>query len=311
MVGLAGVLLVAPTEAAPTFQAGCSVNLLANPGFEGGFRQTSLSSFAADGWEPWYVDDGTGDSYFAEPEYKAADGRLFPNRVHSGFFAQQFFNSYRTHTAGFWQRVPVPPGSRVRFSMWVHVWSSSQNDPNVSTENGKYRLWVGIDPTGAISPRQNLHPDWESILANVVWAGPIEQYDAWGWIDVTAVAQADAVTVFTRGSPEWPVTNNNSYWDDGCLEVLAPPTPTPTRTLRPTPTLTSTPTLSPTATPTATPTPTATSIPSPLPRPSPTPSPPTLFAPERNVVVGGGIALLFAVALLFGYVVGHRIRSKG
>ncbi|MFQ5946530.1 MAG: hypothetical protein ACE5NC_09840 [Anaerolineae bacterium] len=317
------VLGATPSMAAPHTQAACASNLLANPGFEGGFYSIPPSSFVANGWTPWYVDDGSPDGFFFGPEYKGANGALFPNRVHSGGEAQQYFNSFATHLAGIWQRVAVPAGSQVRFSAWVHAWSSNLNDPNVSAENGKYRLWVGVDPTGGTPPRHNLHPDWQAILANVVWAGPIEQYDTWGWIQVTASAQADGVTVFTRGHPEWPVVNNNSYWDDACLELLATPTPTATNTPLPTatptatppptstPTPTDTPTPAPTATPTdtATPTNTATSTSTPTSTPSPTPTPTHTPAPLFGILsvdeipaavvgVSGVWLLVFAGALL-------------
>jgi len=165
------------------------------------------------------------------------------------------FTLYSTHTAGLYQRVAVPEGTELEFSIWVVVWSSSQDNPHYSTLPGKYWLSVGIDPYGGEDPYSD----------QIIWSDRIERYDEHVWLSVTAVAQADHVTVFTKAAPEWCVKHNDSYWDDARLitplpfKVFLPlvfknPTPTPTATS--TVTLTPTETTTPTATPTATSTPT-------------------------------------------------------
>jgi hypothetical protein len=95
---------------------------------------------------------------------------------------------------------------------------------------------------------------------------------------ISTIAQADWVTVYTKGQPEYRTKHNDSFWDMACLiaEEPGPPTPFPTRTFTPTPppTATLTPTLTPTPFPTATlppmPTPTSTLTPTPSLLPSPT-----------------------------------------
>jgi hypothetical protein len=273
-----------------------SYNLLVNPGFEDGYSarldpyepwkgpQGELT--IANGWELWYDNrDQCREGlccYNFRPEYKPEDGYVFtdPQRVRSGRYAQKMFTLYSTHTAGLYQRVAVPEGSEVEFSIWVVVWSSSQSDPHHSTLPGKYWLSVGIDPYGGVNPYSD----------RIIWSERIEHYDEHVQLSVTAVAQADHVTVFTKAAPEWCVKHNDSYWDDARL-IIPLLTPTPTATFTTTPTATPTPTLTPTAPPIPTPvkvflpltfknygtpiptaTPTATSTETPTPTSTPTPT---------------------------------------
>ncbi len=255
-------------------QADGSYNLLTNPGFEDGYSER-LDPYAlwegpkgeltiANGWELWYDNrDQCREGlccYNFRPEYKPEDGYVFtdPQRVRSGRYAQKMFTLFSTHTAGLYQRVAVPEGSQVKFSIWVVVWSSSVSDPHHSTLPGKYWLSVGIDPYGGTDPFSD----------QIVWSGGVEHYDEHVWLSVAAVAQADHVTVFTKAAPEWCVKHNDSYWDDARLviplpfEVFLPlvlknygtpvPTWTPTATSTPTPTETQTLTATPTVTPTPT-----------------------------------------------------------
>jgi len=247
----------------------------------------------ADGWELWYDNVPGQGGYNHRPEYKPEDAYLYGRRrVRSGRFAQKFFTTYATHTAGLYQRVPVPEGSEVVFSIWVQVWSSSYGDPNESRDPGNYRISVGIDPFGGT--------DWRSEA--IIWSEPVIIYDEWVKLSISAVAQANHVTLFTKGAPEWPVRYNDSYWDDARLIIQLPfkvflplvsknygtplPTwtPTPTSTATPTPTETTTPTptptVTPTETPTATPTYTATNTLTPSPTATPTATPtPTATTP--------------------------------
>ena len=290
-VALLLALIMMASSAQPAVQA---VNLLTNPGFEEGFShrvdpyepekgpQDPLK--VADGWELWYDNrDRCRDDeccYNARPEYKDEDGSIYtdPQRVRSGRYAQKMFNTYATHTAGLYQRVAVPEGILLRFSIWVVVWSSQQDDPHHSTEDGHYRVSVGIDPYGGTDP----------FSEQIVWSEEVVRYDEHIQLSVTAEAKAGYVTVFTRGRPEWCVKHNDSYWDDASLTLItsqlflplvrknygpSSPTPTPTGTLTPTatPTFTPTPTSTPTPTPTFTPTPTSTPTPTPTPTLEPYP----------------------------------------
>jgi len=291
--------------------AQCPGNLLANPGFEEGEYKTegmgtSLSSYLGNGWKPWSI---LGDqTKNREVEYKVLDARVLgpTTRIHSGLHSQKFFTTYATHTAGFYQRVPVPRGSKVTFSIWVQIYTGEREltvgDDFVSDlENpGEYRVSIGIDPTGAEPAGFGAPP-----IPNTVWSGTLTEQDtrthneqgwevdSWVQLSVSTIAQADHVTVYTRGQPEYAVKHNDSYWDDACLIAETPPTPTPRPTNTPTdtpiptdtplatdtPLPTDTPPPTDTPLPTDTPTPTATPVPEPSAQPADTPSPTAALQP--------------------------------
>jgi len=209
----------------------CPGNLLLNPSFEEGGRKTenigtSLSSMVANGWFPWFI---RGDQRFnREPEFKIEDATRDPLRwrVHTGYFSQKFFTTWATHTAGIYQRVAVPRGSTVEFSIWVQIYTGERDgwdgekhtsDPDAP---GNYRAYVGIDPYGNTPPAVGAPPP-----DTVIWSDPIMIYDTWTEMRIQAVAQADFVTVYTRGQPEFSVKHNDSFWDTACLQIMKPAGP--------------------------------------------------------------------------------------
>ena len=298
-LGVAVLLLIVAgtiTGLALTSQAEGSYNLLVNPGFEDGYsyRPDPYTPWegpkgeleVANGWELWYDNrDQCREGlccYNYRPEYKLEDGYVHtdPLRVRSGQYAQKMFTLFSTHTAGLYQRVAVPEESQLEFSIWVVVWSSSEDDPHHSTLNGRYWLSVGIDPYGGT----------DAFSEQIVWSDEIEHYDEHAQLSVATEAQADHVTVFTKAAPVWCVKHNDSYWDDARLDMDLPfkvflplafknPTPTPTATSTSTPTPTKTNTSTPTSTPTPTDTPsytptaTHTLTPTSTPTPTETPTP--------------------------------------
>ena len=80
-------------------------NLLRNPGFEGSYNPWSgINEIQmAPEWTPWWVEDPGHNPPYFRPEYKRADGALFPNRVYEGSSAQQYFTFSASHIAGFYQ----------------------------------------------------------------------------------------------------------------------------------------------------------------------------------------------------------------
>jgi len=244
-------------------------NRLQNGDFEGGFTQREAGEVVvANGWERWWQEGSEYEQengHLKRPEYK-------PDSSRAGGTQQKFFNVYATHNAGIYQRLSVPRGSKLTLTARVYVWSSDKDEYNQSKKPGNYAVMVGIDPTGGTN----------ALAGTVVWSPARMEYDHWIDLRVDATAQADAVTVFLRGTAEYRVKNNNSYWDDAVLTAVEPtatprpPTATPqpmaTPTATPTPPATPTPTVTPT--PTDTPTPTVTPTPTDTPTPTATPTPP-------------------------------------
>lgn len=217
----------APASAGPAAQAGCPGNRLVNPSFDGGSRKTeaegtSLSSAVSDGWSPWFVRGNEQQN--REPEFKveqtAIGGDAF--RVRSGNQSMKWFTTWATHDAGIYQRVAVPAGSPVTFSIHTMLYSgeddgfdpainSFRSDPN---RPGNYRAWAGIDPTGAVPAGAGAPPP-----STVIWSEPTTATDTWAKLTVTTQAQGNHVTVYARGAPEWGVKHNDSFWEDACLTL--------------------------------------------------------------------------------------------
>jgi hypothetical protein len=283
-----------------TVWADCPGNVIFNPGFEGSNYKsetlgTSLSSNVGEGWTPWSILGNA--TYNREVEYKVLDISTLPDtyHVHSGRAAQKFFTTWGTHTAGFFQRVKVTPGSKVTFSIWAQIYTGEQDLavgghfvsdlewPKQGERKGPglYRISVGIDATGATPGGFGAPPS-----ASTVWSKPLTEFDtrttdangtpvdAWVQLTLSTIAQGEYVTVYTKGQPEYPVKHNDSFWDDACLVVQSAPTATAKPTTPPTatsvpPTVTPEPTKTPVP-PTATPVP-----PTMTPEPTKTPIPPT------------------------------------
>jgi LysM repeat protein len=194
-------------------------NLLQNPGFEGTYvtANGSATQLVAPSWSPWNVPHKPSDPGFVNltPDYRSAAN---PNRIHGGSAAQEVFTFFATHTGGVFQRVAVTNGSKVRFSAFVNVWSTSLDDPNTSEQPGQVRVQVGIDPKGGTNGESQ----------TIVWSEAQEFYDEYRELSVETTASADFVTVFVKSAPKDPVKNNDTYIDDASLTITGGPAPTNT-----------------------------------------------------------------------------------
>ncbi|MDJ0755923.1 MAG: hypothetical protein QNJ45_20520 [Ardenticatenaceae bacterium] len=294
-------------------------NLLRNPGFEGDyFAWNGIPEVqVAHDWTPWWVEDPNRDPRWNRPEWKRAQAAFFPNRVRSGASSQQWFTFYASHYGGMYQQVfNVTPGQTYRFSVWVQVWSSLEDNALESVSPANPRLQVGIEPNGIAVPGLAWPP------GSVIWSfeAPMDQaIDGWAYMSVDAVAQNETITVYLRTSPDFANKHNDIYIDDAQLILVSdapPPPPPPTATVPtveaaeptssptaaaasatatsppPTATATAEPTATPTVESTATATvePTATAIPTNTPSATPTepptqtPVPPTATAEPTNTV---------------------------
>jgi len=277
--------------AAPAAQTG----VLQNPGFEDPYVpfEGDTTRMVANGWSAWHVPQREGDEGFRnlKPEYAPASAEN-PDRILAGENAQAYYSFFATHTGGLYQQVQVVPGSSATFSASIYIWSTRYDDPNRSEDPGRVQVQVGIDPQGGTDGENE----------RIIWSTPLEYYDQYRQVSVSASDLSSQITVFIRTTFDLP-QKNTVYVDEAQLVVQQPEQPTLPPTLTPTNTLPPTATQPPTATsaqPTATaiggfPTPTqeedtsqpdtGTTVPS---LPSPTPAAnPDFPAQIIHVVVSG------------------------
>jgi LysM repeat protein len=122
------------------------------------------------------------------------------------------------HEAGLMQQVQgIPPGARVRFSIWMQAWmcynpSECGKDGVRSDQPADMHLRVGIDPLGGTDP----------VTGTVVWAAEQPAWDNFVLFVVETEAISDTVTVFTHSRAEWPWAriNNDVYLDDASLVIV-------------------------------------------------------------------------------------------
>ncbi|MBN1319158.1 MAG: hypothetical protein JXA42_26985, partial [Anaerolineales bacterium] len=212
---LTTLTLVNSALASPPRQEG--QNLLQNPSFEGSYSTwNGISQLQMPvGWNPWWQAKGNDDPDWKNnrPEWKPAEGEIFPNRVHSGSKAIQWFWAYSTYNAGAYQQVNVPANAQLRFSGYAMGWSCEKfkDCPDATSYNpANMAMSIGIDPTGGT----------DAFSSNIVWSGTYNYLDNWGYLEVEATAQGSVVTVFMRSNPDWPKQNQDTYFDDVSLVAI-------------------------------------------------------------------------------------------
>lgn len=204
-------------------------NLLVNPGFEGEYSTfTPIAPYQSEacqvgvcttaqmpaGWLPWWVPQtATDEPWFNRmPEYKPVcpyQPCPYPDRLHGGAQALQYFTFHSTHLAGAYQHVNVAPGTQLRFSVMGQAWSSATSQVP-SDYPTVVNMRIGIDPTGEANP----------FSPNIVWSGFANPYDNYAPFSVEATAQADRVTVFLWSNPQEARQHNDIYWDDASLVAI-------------------------------------------------------------------------------------------
>lgn len=273
-------------------------NLLTNPGFEDPYVKQCCHTEAqylpntpidevqvANGWRGWWLEPRypdfpptcTGCTSWHRPEWRAA--APFANRIRSGNDAQKYFTFYSVHRAGMYQQVSgITAGQKLRFSVYMHGWSTNGGSQTSTITDNDLGMKVGIDPNGGTDP----------FSSNVIWSTPFNTYDTWALYTIEAVAKGSTVTVFTHSQPRWGLEHNDIYIDDASLVVIDG---------------SSSPAVTATTAPTATKAPGATSAPaSTATNPSPTlaPAPTNTSAPQFTTytVVRGDT--LYKIARKFG-----------
>ena len=198
------------------------------------YETTIDNIFTPPHWTTWFRHD---PDTWDQPEVRDAHASHDARRVHSGEKGVLLFTFYRRHDAGFFQRVNVTPGHRLRLGAWAHAWSNLQGGPHEDDpywsegpgydagfllvgesppddSPGTYDDWmnftfnVGIDPTGGDDP----------FADTVVWGRGAHIYNQHAEVPAAeASAQGQTVTVFLRSTTLWAFKHNDAYWDDASL----------------------------------------------------------------------------------------------
>ena len=242
-----------------------SANLLVNPSFNAPapFQTDACTGQIAgelqvpNGWTAYFMcrQPGDADNINRRPEYRPAD-MTYAYRVRSPQTALKYFNFWALNkSAGVYQVVNgITPGSVLKFSMWVQIWTSNCdiNPPNSQCEPGNLEARLCIDTDGGSK--------FETGAAGVTCSAWMRQaaWDKYTELTLETVTQSSQVIVALNTRAEWAVKHNDVYADDASL-IAIPPTATPTVT----PSTTQTPTATATQaiTNTITPIPTLQSLP--------------------------------------------------
>ena len=233
-------LVVAPVGLALAGPAHLQTSeLLTNPGFEPPFNEQGVSRIAS-GWTAWWItpdgatfptscpeDSPPGCVPYQIPAFSNTQPQnpRDPARALSGD-SQAWGSTFTVFVGGVYQRVTgIAPGTRLRFSVSMMAFNCSSQQVCYGSPEGYGRsdlasdnhLRIGIDPNGGTDP----------FSASVVWSPMQNPVDVYAPFAVEAVAQADAVTVFTYAAPQHPAQFNIAYADNASL-VAAGQAPAPT-----------------------------------------------------------------------------------
>ena len=217
-------------------------NLLANPAFDppwtkrfDGCKNRVLEEVQVpEGWDPYYACQQPSDppNINRTPEFRMVSSSNFPDRVHSPPTALRYFNFWAlNHSAGVFQVVNgVRPGSRLRFSMWVQLWTSNSDKqpPSSQIQPGNLEARLCIQQAGG---QLNLG---DASLVCSPWARPWDRYEE---LSIEGTALGNQVTVALNTRAEFPVKHNDVQADDAALIVIGqgslPNAAAPTRITRP------------------------------------------------------------------------------
>ncbi len=156
------------------------------------------------GWGPWWLPPAAG-----MPDWQQRKP-VFGATTVDGKQTQSLATPFGTHVAGLWQQVPSAVGNRYEFAAEGQAWSSEAPRPGTLVEPGDVNLQVGIDPTGGM--------DAESPL--IVWGDVMQPLGHWETAHVTAVAEANIMTVFLRSAPVAPKRQQIVFWRNAFLRPV-------------------------------------------------------------------------------------------
>jgi hypothetical protein len=153
------------------------------------------------------------DLKMRRPEYTIAHAVNYPNRVHSGETAAQWFCYAGACRAGLYRVVETEPGWSCEVGAYFQMWNNYKGgiESEDSTPDDRANITVRI--------MVNLSGKTLSFLpenASSRWYGydDFGGYDKWGKVTYRFVTNDFETTVFFESLVLYPVTNNDVYLDD-------------------------------------------------------------------------------------------------
>ena len=158
---------------------------------------------------------GTGNPeglIMRRPEWKIAAWVEYPNRVHSGSSAGQWFCFFGSCQAGLYVTVPTAPGALCEVGAWRQAWNNydddieSEESTQDDRDNVQHRIQVNLDGKTFAFAEDNLSSRW--------FGYDDFRYDTWGLTTYQFVANSYLTTVFFESMVLFPIANNDVYLDD-------------------------------------------------------------------------------------------------
>jgi uncharacterized protein YgiM (DUF1202 family) len=232
--GVATLLLISLLNENVTLAQSVGPNLLTNPDFSwpeqknpdvcaGGWMKDN--AVTPRGWTAYWTcknaEESNQDQINRPPEFRLMNADITEQipRVRSYPTSASYFNFFSLQrSAGVLQVVPnITPGSRLRFSIWVNMWSTNTDDVNSNQQNGGLQARACIDTRGTTVSTPNLNDP------AIVCGGFVREYDKFVQVSVEATAAANQVTVFLNTSSDYPVKHNDVHADDAELVAIGGP----------------------------------------------------------------------------------------
>lgn len=160
----------------------------------------------AAGWAPWWAAAQENDPHWKK---RQPGFSLF---TLDGEPVQQVSTPFGTHVGGIWQQVPAAVGNEYELTVEGQAWSSEDTAAGSQLEASDVHMQVGIDPTGGLDPFSPL----------VVWSEVAQPLSRWETLRVTAVSEANIITIYLKSAPNLPKRQQSIFWRNAFLRPIGP-----------------------------------------------------------------------------------------
>ncbi|MEJ2747397.1 MAG: hypothetical protein P8183_05755, partial [Anaerolineae bacterium] len=106
--------------------------------------------------------------------------------------------------------MPSAAGNQYTLTVEGQAWSSEDAAPASRLEASDVNLQIGIDPTGGTDPDSPL----------ILWSDVFQPLSLWETLTVTAVAEANLLTIFLKSAPNLPKRQQTIFWRNAFLRPI-------------------------------------------------------------------------------------------